>query len=361
VSENEFTTRRRLLCAGLAERKLDALIVSALVNVRYLAGFTGSNAALVLEPGREAVLFTDPRYQIQAGQESSCRVRVVKGPLMTAVSRHLARRRLRQIGFENTRISFEAHAQLDKDLLLGAVLKPVGNLLESHRMIKSPAEIELIRRSMRVASRALELTLPRVRPGVTEAGLAADIDHRMRKLGAEQPAFETIVAAGPHSALPHARPGNTALSRNQLLLIDMGASRQGYASDMTRTFYMGRPPAAVKRLYRAVLEAQLEAIASIRDGVPAGAVDRAARRRLRAGHLDKAFVHSTGHGLGLEIHEPPRLGRREATILRTGMVVTVEPGVYLEDFGGIRIEDTVAVTAAGCEILTSCSKELTAL
>jgi len=358
VTETEHTGRRRLLCADLAARKLDALVVSALVNVRYLAGFTGSNAALVLEPGREAVLFTDPRYRIQADQETSCRVHVAKGSLMTAISRHLARRRLCHIGFENGRISFEAHEILNKDLSLNASLEPAGNLIESRRMIKSPGEMDLIRRSMSIATRALAHSLPKVRPGITEAGLAAEIDHRMRKLGAERPAFETIVAAGPHSALPHASPGPIVLSSNQLLLIDMGACRQGYTSDMTRTYWIGRSPAAVKRMYRAVLEAQLAAIAAVRDGVRAGDVDRAARRRLRADRLEKAFVHSTGHGLGLEIHEAPRLGRREATTLRTGMVVTVEPGVYLEGFGGIRIEDTVAVTATGCEILTSCSKEL---
>jgi len=361
VLETEYTLRRRAICAGFRDHKFDALVVSALVNVRYLAGFTGSQAVLVLEPGREAVLFTDPRYQIQAAQETACRVRVVRGPLMPAVSRHLARRRILRIGFENHRISFEAHQLLEMGLPLGASLETAGSLIEQRRMIKSPAEIELIRRSMLTASRAFQAAIRKIRPGVTEARLAAEIDHLMRRYGAEKPAFETIVASGPRSALPHASPGPIALSPNQLLLIDMGACREGYASDMTRTLFLGRPTARAKRMYRAVLEAQLAAIAAVRDGVAAAGVDRAARRRLRADGLDQAFVHSTGHGLGLEIHEAPRLGRREKALLRAGMVVTIEPGVYLEGFGGIRIEDTVAVTAAGCEILTPVSKELMAI
>ncbi len=355
----EYKDRRRDIAADIADRKMDALGVSALVNVRYLSGFTGSNAALVVEPGREAVLFTDPRYQIQATQETTCRVRVVRGPLMEAVSRHVAR--FHRIGFENTRISFESHRLLDKNLPLGASLVPASALIEQRRMVKSGAEIGLIRRSMLIASRAFAAAVRKVRPGVTEADLAAEIDHLMRRYGAEKPAFETIVASGARAALPHASPGHIPLKPNRLLLIDMGACREGYASDMTRTLFLGRPTARVKRMYQSVLEAQLAAIAAVRDGVAAGDVDRAARRRLRADGLDKAFVHSTGHGLGLEIHEAPRLGRREKTLLRAGMVVTIEPGVYLEGFGGIRIEDTVAVTAAGCEILTPNSKEFAAL
>jgi len=361
VLDTETIHRRHAVSSAVGAQGLEALVVSALVNVRYLSGFTGSNGALVLEPDREPVLFTDPRYQLQAAQETSCRVRVSKGPLVEAVSKHIVRRRLRRIGFENTRISFEAHRALDKDLPMGVTLSPVGTVIEQLRMVKSATEIELIRKSMLVASTAFKRAIRRARPGVTEAELAAEIDHQMRRLGAQKPAFETIVASGPRSALPHASPTQLALKPNQLLLIDMGASRAGYASDMTRTLFLGSPPAKVQRVYRAVLQAQLAAIASVREGAAAGDVDLAARRRLRAEGLDRAFMHSTGHGLGLEIHESPRLGRRDKTMLRAGMVVTVEPGVYLEGFGGIRIEDTVAVTTHGCEILTPDSKELTAL
>jgi Xaa-Pro aminopeptidase len=193
---------------------------------------------------------------------------------------------------------------------------------------------------------------------VREQEVAAEIDYRMRRLGAEQPSFETIVAAGKRSALPHARPTGAILRGNQLVLIDMGAFVGGYASDMTRMLFLGTPGARVRRLYRAVLEAQQAALEAVRPGVTAGYVDRQARKVLAGYKLERAFVHSTGHGLGLEIHEPPRIGRKDKTPLRAGMAITIEPGVYLEGFGGMRIEDTVAVTESGCEVLTPTSKQL---
>jgi len=193
---------------------------------------------------------------------------------------------------------------------------------------------------------------------MTERDLAAEIEYRMRRLGAEKPSFETIVAGGRRSALPHAEPTAAVLRNGQLVVVDMGAFCDGYASDMTRMLFLGTPGARVKRVYRAVLEAQLAGVDAVRPGTTASRVDAAARRVLRGYGYERAFVHSTGHGLGLEIHEPPRLGKRDKTILRPGMAVTVEPGVYLEGFGGVRIEDTVEVTRTGCNILTPTSKEL---
>jgi len=225
-------------------------------------------------------------------------------------------------------------------------------------MVKSTAEIELIRRAVSITSQAFDRCLRLVRPGISELDLAAELDHRMRKLGAERPAFETIVASGLRAALPHASPTAKVLASNELLLVDMGAVRGGYCGDMTRTVFVGRPGARFRRLYGAVLEAQLAAVATVREGVAAGSVDRAARRALKAHGLDGAFVHACGHGLGLEIHEQPRLGRGERSRLKAGMAITIEPGVYLQEFGGIRIEDTVVVTRNGCEILTPTSKEL---
>jgi Xaa-Pro aminopeptidase len=180
----------------------------------------------------------------------------------------------------------------------------------------------------------------------------------MRRLGAQKPSFETIVAAGERSALPHAHPTGAALKADQLVLVDMGAFRDGYASDMTRMLFLGVPGARVRRLYAAVLEAQLSAIDAVRPGVTSAHVDRQARKVLKAYKLDHAFIHSTGHGLGLEIHEMPRIGRKDKTPLQAGMAITVEPGVYLEGFGGIRIEDTLVVTQTGCRVLTPTSKEL---
>ena len=180
----------------------------------------------------------------------------------------------------------------------------------------------------------------------------------MRRLGAEKPSFETIVAGGPRSALPHAQPTAAVLESGQLVVVDMGAVQDGYCSDMTRMLFLGSPSAKVKSTYRAVLEAQLAGLDAVRAGASTVRVDRAARQVLKGYGLDRAFVHSTGHSLGLEIHEPPRIAKRDPSKLQTGMAITIEPGVYLEGFGGIRIEDTVVVTDKGCEILTQTSKDL---
>jgi Xaa-Pro aminopeptidase len=192
---------------------------------------------------------------------------------------------------------------------------------------------------------------------MTESELAAEIDYQSRKLGAEAPAFDTIVAAGERAALPHAHPCPASIGLG-ILLIDMGAFQDGYASDMTRMVHVGPAPAKYKKAYRAVLEAQLAALEAVRPGVTTGSVDRAARSTLKSHNLDREFIHSTGHGLGLEIHELPRIGRKDKTKLAPGMAITIEPGVYIEGWGGIRIEDTVLVTAKGSEILTPTSKDL---
>jgi len=354
---NEFDQRRRLIGAGLENRELDAMLVTSPASVRYLTGFTGSNGAVLVLPG-EAVFFTDPRYAIQSCREISCRTQVCKGHILAAVAAAAARNRTRRLGFERAHLSYDAFDMLRANMPMNTSLEPVSGWLEAHRMLKSATEIGLIRRSVMTNSRAFELAARRVRPGVCERDLAAEIDHQMRRLGAEKPSFETIVASGERSALPHAHPTGAVLKPRQLVLIDMGAFQDGYASDMTRMLFLGAPGARVKRLYRAVLEAQLAAIDAVRPGVAATYVDRQARNVLKAHKLERAFVHSTGHGLGLEIHELPRIGKKDKTPLAAGMAITIEPGVYLEGFGGIRIEDTVVVTATGCEVLTPTSKEL---
>ena len=357
---DEFAERRRLIGAGLESRELDAMLVTAPANVRYLTGFTGSNGAVLALPG-ERIFFTDPRYAIQSRREIGCRTQVCKGPILTAVASMAASGRIRRLGFEGAHLSYGGFDLLRANMPVNASLEPVSGWLEAHRMFKSATEIELIRRSVATNSKAFELAARRVRPGICERDLAAEIDHQMRRLGAEKPSFETIVASGDRSALPHAHPTGAILKSRQLVLIDMGAFQDGYASDMTRMLFLGAPGARVKRLYRAVLEAQLAAIDAVRPGVTAARVDREARNVLKAYKLERAFVHSTGHGLGLEIHELPRIGKKDKTPLAAGMAITIEPGVYLEGVGGIRIEDTVVVTATGCEVLTPTGKELRVL
>lgn len=356
----EFAARRRNVADSLPQHKVHAIIVTALPNIRYLSGFTGSNAALVLAE-ESATLFTDPRYTIQSAAESDCVVRTAKGPLTTAISAFIARKKWNRIGFERNRISYAAYADLVQAVPKDRLLLPLSGAIERLRMVKSQAEIELIRRSVFTNSKAYENTLRRLKASSTEAAIAAELEYQMRRLGAEKPAFDTIVASGAHSALPHASPRIQAIETNRLLLIDMGSFQAGYASDMTRTIHLGKAAGKARKLYNAVLESQLSAIDAVREGATAGSVDRAARQVLRRHGLDKAFIHSTGHGLGLEIHEAPRLGRRDDTLLEAGMVITIEPGAYERGFGGVRIEDTVVVTHNGCEVLTPTSKDFVSL
>lgn len=347
--------RRERAARELSEHKAEALLVSGLPNVRYLSGFTGSNALLLIAKG-QAMLFTDPRYTTQAGTESDCAVHIARGSLYEAVSKHLKRKKWKRIAIERNRLTFGGYTELQEKLGLSAGLRPTAGLIEKLRMIKSPEEIQAIRTSVQTNSKAFAEAVARIRDGMTETDLAAELEYRMRRNGAERPSFETIVACGARTALPHAQP--TAEKLHKLLLIDMGCMQAGYASDMTRMLHLGRPGPQTRKLFRAVLEAQLAAIALVRAGVQASHVDRAARRVLKAHGFEKQFVHSTGHGLGLEIHEGPRLGKRDATFLEPGMVITIEPGAYLPGVGGVRVEDTVLVTESGCEILTPTSKEL---
>ena len=350
--------QRRAQAAELfTEPKLDALLVTSLPNVRYLTGFTGSNGTVVLFRDGSATLVTDPRYTLQSQQQTNCRIRIAKGPITKTIAPVLEKARVRRIGFEGDHMPVARFEVLRKALPSRAEFISSTGAIEALRMVKDAAEIEQIRASVETNSDALEAALERFEPEMTESELAAEIDYQSRRLGADGPSFDTIVAAGERAALPHAHPGAARIRRG-MVLIDMGAFRNGYASDMTRMVHVGRARPQYRRMYGAVLEAQLAAIAAVRPGITAGAVDRAARSVLKKHRLDKAFMHSTGHGLGLEIHEPPRLGRSEKNRLEAGMTITIEPGVYLEGWGGIRIEDTVLVTQKGCEVLTPTSKEL---
>ncbi len=358
MAGSEFDDRRGAVAGGLAERKLDAFLAAFSPNLRYLTGFTGSNGNLLVTP-EKSILFTDPRYAIQAHSESAgCRIKIAKGPLTPEVAGAIARLGVKRVGYEPARMTCDLYESLKSRLPMRASLQPAGGWIEELRMVKSPAEAECIRRSVRTNSRAFEWAVARLGPGTKEQDFAAELEYGMRRLGAERPAFETIVAGGVRSALPHAQPSAAPLKQGGLVVVDMGAFERGYASDMTRMLFLGSPGAKVKRVYKAVLEAQLAAIDAVRAGVAAARVDRAARATLEGHGLGRAFVHSTGHGLGLEIHEPPRIGKRDKTRLKAGMAITIEPGVYIEGWGGIRIEDTVLVTESGCEILTPTSKEL---
>ncbi len=363
---DHYRERRDIVAAGLEDKKLDALLVAFSPNLRYLTGFSGSNGNLLLTEER-AILFTDPRYRIQAANETTCEVRIAKGTLTAALLTAIGRLKPARIGYEPARMTCDVFEALKAKLPMGCSLEPIPKpdntaaepgWIEELRAIKTPEEIDKIRRSVETNSQAFEQAVSRVKPGIRESDLAAELEYRMRRLGAERTAFETIVAGGARSAWPHAQPTAAPLKRGDLVIVDMGAMQDGYASDMTRMLLLGAPGAKVKRAYKAVLEAQLAAIDAVRPGIAASKVDRAAREVLKGYGLEKAFVHSTGHGLGLEIHEPPRIGKKGKMKLQAGMAITIEPGVYLEGKFGIRIEDTVVVTERGCEILTPTAKEL---
>lgn len=330
--------------------KADAAIVSTLINIRYLTGFTGSNALLWVD-GKSARLFTDGRYTLQAKQQTAGKgiaVQIVKGALYKALEKYKDKCKGKPVAIENQRIGFTLATEIKK---LFKIAK-LDNTIERLRMIKDAAEIAAIRASVDLNAKALAKALKTYKPDMTEMALAARIDYEQRLLGASGNAFDTIVASGPHSALPHANPRNVEINKNGYLLIDMGSTLADYKSDLTRTFGIGRPEAKAKAIYEAVLESQLAAIDAIKPGVEAQKLHEITSKTLRKYKFDKYFIHSTGHGLGLEIHEAPRLGTGDATPLESGMAITIEPGVYVEGFGGVRIEDTVLVTDTGVEVLT---------
>jgi Xaa-Pro aminopeptidase len=353
---DETALRRAALLSRFAAAGIDSLLVTHLPGIRYLTGFTGSNGMLLATRG-QTTFFTDSRYTTQARAECSCRVEIVKGrAMLPAVAKAVAKQGGKRIGMEPSRLTLVVYEFLKQGLPLGAEFVKADGLVDTLRMVKSAGEIAAIRRAVATTSRAFAAAMKRVKAGMAERDVAAEIDYQARRAGAEGPCFETIVASGERAALPHARPTAAAVQGNRLLLIDMGACQDGYASDMTRTVGMGHPPTRLRSAYQAVWESQLAALDAVRPGIPVEKVDAAARRVLRKHGLEKAFVHSLGHGLGLEIHEGPRLGRGEKAKLEAGMVITIEPGVYVPDDYGIRIEDTVLVTAAGCEVLTPTPK-----
>lgn len=356
-STSPFRARQDRLRALMETRCTPAILVTHLPNVRYLTGFSGSAGVALIGP-QVACLWVDPRYTLQAQQQAEG-VEVIeqKDGILKGAAAWLQKHRVREVGFEASNLTFAQYEQIGKETGRRLGLKPAGDLIEELRVVKDRGEIEAVRAAGRVTAEVFADTLSYVRPGVKEQELSAEIEYRMRKKGAEGAAFETIVASGPRSAFPHARPSPKALQECELVIFDMGAILGGYAADMTRTVYLGEPTRRVRSLYSAVLNAQQGAVQSVHDSTPAGAIDSAARRILGKHRLARYFTHSTGHGVGLEIHERPRLGKGETTRLRSGSVITVEPGVYLEGFGGIRIEDTVLVGPEGPEILTPASKE----
>lgn len=355
--------RSALLAAVAAEGgpDVDALLVTSLVNVRYLTGFTGSNAAALVAPD-VAVLATDVRYVTQAGEQCPDLDLVIDRAVAAALVAEAVRRGLRRLGFEADALSVAAHAALLEVAAEGGVhLVPTQGLVEGLRVVKDEDEIAALRTACTISQDALTTLLPQLRPGLTEAAVAARLEGLMREGGAEAPAFETIVAAGEHSAIPHHEPTDRPLRRGDLLKIDFGARFRGYHADMTRTFVLGEPAQWQRDLHALVARAQAAGREALAPGAELPQVDAAARTVIAAAGHGEHFGHGLGHGVGLQIHEAPTIGYAATGILADGTPVTVEPGVYLPGQGGVRIEDTLVVRPGGAESLTTASRELVVL
>jgi len=359
-----FSARRTRATAAARKAGIHALLVTHLPDVRWLSGFTGSNAALVLTAPKsgaaKGVLFTDGRYTAQAKAEArGVGVVIAQKNAAAAATEWLGAQRVRRCGFDDGNTSVAALKQMRETLPAKkrrGLFEPVGSLVSTLRWVKDADEISKMRRAASLGCRLFEEILSVMEPGMTESAVAAELEYRARLSGAEAMSFPTIVASGQRSALPHGMASAAKLPKHGFVTLDFGVVLDGYCSDMTRTVHMGRATDEERAVYEAVLAAQEMGVAAVRAGVTGGDVDEAARSILRSVKLDKWFTHSTGHGVGLEIHEGPRLAAKQNQKLETGMVVTIEPGVYMPGKFGVRIEDMVLVTSRGGEILTPCTK-----
>ena len=327
----------------------EPLLVSNPVNVRYLTGFASSNAALLVEPERVR-LFSDFRYAEAARAVEGVEFVETKRSLVAALAELLEGK----VGFEADAVSYTAWETLKAG---GLALVPRRGLVEALRAVKDEGELDATRRAGEITSEAYARFAEERFVGRTERDLAWRLDELFHELGADAPAFETIVASGPNGARPHARPTDREIGAGETVVIDAGAMVAGYCADCTRTFATGPLPDELKDAYAACLEGQLAGLEAVRAGVTGVDADAAAREKIEAAGLGEKFGHGLGHGVGLEVHEAPRLSRESTDTLAAGNVVTVEPGVYLEGLGGIRIEDLVIVTENGAEVLTSSTKD----
>lgn len=350
--------RQRLEAAGC-----DALLVSSLSNVRYLTGFTGS-AAWLLVTESSALLLTDGRYRTQsteqlagAGVEAAVEIGTVPEQHEALSKAVLSLGSRPRLGLEAAVVTWAAQRRL-ADLLRTSELVPTSGLVEELRRVKDRGEQDRIEAAAAVADAALAEVVGMLADGRTESEVALALDTAMRRLGAQSPAFETIVAAGPNGAKPHARPSARPISRGELVVIDFGATIEGYRSDMTRTISAGDPGPAAAKMFEVVRHSQAAGVDAVRAGQQASEVDRVCREVIADAGWADAFVHSTGHGVGLDIHEAPAVSATSADTLQEASVVTVEPGVYLPGEGGVRIEDTVVVTSEGCRPVTHYPKDL---
>jgi Xaa-Pro aminopeptidase len=355
--------RRDRLRTAIAGRDADAALITSLVNVRYLTGLASSNAAVLIPAEGRDVLATDSRYSLAAERDCPDVDLVAARAVETALAEVAAERGLRRLAFEAHEMTVERHTVLADTVLAGSSaleLVPLGRAVEELRVVKDEAEIALLARACAITGEAFDTVLSQVGPGMTERELAVLIERAMVDAGAEQPAFDTIVASGPNGASPHHVPAGRALERGDLITVDCGARYGGYHADMTRTFALGEPAGWQREIYDLVMAAQQAGIAAAVPGAGIAAVDAAARDLIGAAGYGEAFGHGLGHGVGLEIHEAPLMAPEKPGTLSDRVPLTVEPGIYLPGEGGVRIEDTLVVrsgagSAASRDVLTTTS------
>lgn len=360
LPDQDVARRLGALRTAMVERELDSFVVTKPVNVRWLSGFTGSNGALFVGPD-EVRLVTDGRYDEQAHRQLAdagvaAEIDITPtGPIEIVVDRLPAGS---TVGLEADHLVWSAVERYEEALGTDRIV-PTSGVIEALRTHKDAGERARLERASAIADRSLVDVLGLFDDRPAEREFAMALDHQMRLNGADDVSFETIVASGPNAALPHHRPGHRVIEPDDLVVIDFGAKVDGYGSDMTRTFVAGgRPSSRQQELYDAVAAAQAAGVAAVRHGVDQREIDTICRSVLAEHDLAEAFIHGTGHGLGLEIHEQPILSARSVGILTAGLIVTVEPGAYLPGFGGVRVEDTVVVTDTGCVPITHCPKGL---
>ena len=357
-----YRLRQQNLRDHLATTQFDALLVSHLPNIRYLCGFTGSSGLLLVEESG-SVFFTDVRYDTQAHAEvKGAKVVIARQAVLNAAADRIAALRGKQvIAIEADHVTVSDRKRLNDLLPTHLRLKNASSLVERARMVKDEDELAVIRSAVNLGAKLFDRALEVMRPGVKESDVAAEMEYAARRAGAEEMSFSTIIASGERSALPHGRASDKPIKPGGFAVCDFGVILDGYCSDQTRTVWVGNVSEDARVGYEAVLEAQLAAIAAVRPGVSVGEVDGAARKVLRKRGLGRYFTHSTGHGVGLEIHEAPRLAAGQKAVLQPGMVITIEPGVYFPGKWGVRIEDMVTVTARGCDVLTPTRKDFLAI
>ncbi len=353
----DFQGRRKNLLKALERQKVDALVVTHLPNVRYLCGFTGSAGVLLAIP--RPLFFTDGRYAGQAAaQVEGLRISIVHGSSLAAVAATCIKLGFKRVAIESEHLTVAQSDAFKQSLGKGIKVVGLAGAIEQLRALKDADEIERLRNAVELSSKLFRPLLRTMRPGVAESDVAAKLEYMARRAGAGGMSFETIVASAERSALAHGVASAAKLPAAGFVVLDYGVVLDGYCSDMTRTVHLGKAPSEARALYQAVLDAQLAAISVVRPGVTTGEVDQAARHDLKRAKLDRFFTHSTGHGVGLEIHELPRLAAGHDAILQPGMVITIEPGVYLPGKCGVRIEDMLLVTERGYEVLTPVGKKL---